>query len=185
MIERMQFDRPSRDHYLIDTRPSEQDVWPLHCTRVLCTLAGLLKRRKGGLRLTKLGLALLADARAGELYALLFHTCFRELNLSYYSPWGENWGELQFQIAFTLHALSNLADHWERPIDLMEKAVLPHALDQAPASRWAQPERLFEHRVLDVLVDLGLLERREEGSRTEPMSLFRRTPLYRQFITFA
>ncbi|MGH7467560.1 MAG: SEC-C metal-binding domain-containing protein [Longimicrobiales bacterium] len=184
LIELMRFARVERADYLEQKRVTEQDVWPLHRARVLCVLAGLLVRRKGRLQLTKMGRALLADVRAGELYALLFQTCFRKLNLGYYA-WGERWGELQFQIAFTLRALAELAEDWETPLALMERAVLPYAREQAPEARWIDlPRLLFERRVLDVLVDFGLMERKQEGTGIERTSAFRRVPLYHDFLTF-
>ena len=60
---------------------NEQDVLWLWSLRQCLLFAGLLIRRKG-LRISRRGRELLENDQAGELYALLFHTMFRTLNLA-------------------------------------------------------------------------------------------------------
>jgi hypothetical protein len=48
----------------------EQDIWPLHKVRIVCMLAGLLKRRGQQLEATRKAERLIKRERAGELYEL-------------------------------------------------------------------------------------------------------------------
>lgn len=185
LLGMIRFDRAERRDLLDEKRLTEKDVWPLHCTRVLVGLAGLLKLRKGKFEITRKGRTLLRDERGGELFALLFQTCFRRLNLAYFSSFGPDWPELQHQIAFTLYALGESSPEWQSADRLLADAVLPFALEQAPETDWLDlPASLFEHRVLDVLVDFGLLERQAESSPAQRTNRYRATELFGHFLRF-
>ena len=62
---------------------NEQDMSVIHIPRVLLEISKLIRNKKGRFVLTREGRALLPDDRAGELYAVLFETCFRGLDLAY------------------------------------------------------------------------------------------------------
>src|SRR5690606_23274482 len=128
LIDRFTFD----DGYIEDVRAvtkriKEQDVFPLHVVRLVCELAGLLRRRSQRFEVTTAGRRLAASDRAGELHATLFHTFFRKLSLDYLVGWGE-WPELQHQVAFTLYRLPEAARDWSSAGDLLSETVLPYAL---------------------------------------------------------
>jgi len=162
-------------------RTRELDVWPVHEARTLAELAELLRPRRARFELTRAGREMLQASRAGELFALLFDTCFRRFNI-FYGGYFE-WPELQHQIAFTLWRLGDAAAEWSRPADLMHDVVLPFALEHAPGEPTALgPDRLLDRYVLRRLEDFGLLERRETGRR--PDREYRAAPLLRQFLHF-
>lgn len=81
---------------------NEGDVFWLPVMRQTLLFASLLARRKG-LRITARGRALLDDARAGELHALLFHTLFRKVNLMVLDRSG---GHRQLQSTIVFHSSS-------------------------------------------------------------------------------
>jgi hypothetical protein len=167
-------------------RVTERDVWPLHLVRILTQLAGLIVHRKGMFLLTAEGRELLGVDRAGELYATLFMTCYRRFDLSYLSSFGPAWPELQYQVAFTLYSLAGLASSWSTSDQLMPKAVLPYALEQAPRESSPRlPGLLFERRVLETLRDFALLEDRHEPQRNQTGTRYRKTLLYDDFLGFS
>ena len=162
-------------------RTREQDVWPIHEARLLADLGGLLRSRKTRFALTRRGHQLLDPARAGELFAVLFETCFRRFNIFY--DGFEEWPELQHQIAFTLLQLGRLRDGWYRAEDLLEDVVLPFALDRAPEmGRFLDLPWLLDRHVLERLVRFGLMERRRMDEERERQ--YRRTRLYDRFLSF-
>lgn len=164
-------------------RTTEKDFWLLHIARLLTDLAGLLERRNGKFRLTREGHDLLAEARAGQLFSLLFETCCRKFNLAYLTGIGPEWPELQRQVAFTFYRLRQLADEWHTAEQLMPDAVLPLALEKAPENSLHDlPLVLFAHRPLQVLVLFGLLEK-QAGERSKQR--YRKTPLYDRFLEFS
>jgi hypothetical protein len=166
LLPRMQLDpefvRSLQEFY---ARPKEQDVRPLHKLRIVCTLAGLLKRRGQQLERTRLAERLIDPSRAGELYARLFHTWFRKFNLGY--GMRASWPELQHQVAYTLYRLPFAARDWRGPEAILNDVVLPFALEQAPYYQDAKmllASALLESQVLDTLVGFGLLRSRTAGS---------------------
>jgi hypothetical protein len=160
-------------------------LWPL---RQCLLLAGLLVRRKG-LRVSRRGSELLADDRAGELYALLFRTVFRTLNLCLLSRDDRHAG-LQPTIAYTFYKLRTEARAWQSSQALAESAWLESAKD--PITQWeADAGADYRHyalrqRVLDPLVQFGLLDYRavptDEAWREEAEYCV--TPLFDRFLRF-
>lgn len=186
LVERMTFE----EGYLEEMRSAsrritEQDVWPLHCVRVVCELAGLLRRRSQRFDLTAAGRTLADAERVGKLYALLFRTWFREFNMDYVSRW--EWPELQHQVAWTLYRLPAVAQDWRSAVSLLPDVVLPHALHHAPraADLELAPSNLAA-KLLEPLAGFGLLERRvvEAGSRGRGTELYRAAPLAERFLRF-
>jgi hypothetical protein len=166
----------------ISKRIIEADVGPLFEARVLAELAELLERK--GARFRCIDADALDDSHAGVTYARLFNACFRRLDLSFLSF--TDWPSLQYQVGFTLARLGSVAKGWTTPDAILDSAVLPFALEQAP-----RPEitgfagRAFESMVLQPLVDFGLLEASGGGfhdGHTERR--YRVTPLYSRFFTF-
>jgi hypothetical protein len=146
------------------TRITEQDVWPLHEVRVVCELAGLLRKRKHRFEITRRGRDLAVPTRAGALFALLFRTCFRKYNLAYGRA--TEWPELQYQLGFTLYQLPRVARPWRTAADLLPDVVLPHTLANPPVAghaAWDTAAFTLASHALDPLVQFGLLERRSPG----------------------
>lgn len=167
-------------------RITEQDVWPLHIARVLCELGGLLAQRKQRFHITSEGRRLADREHAGELYALLFHTWFRVLDLEYVAPL--EWPELQQQVAFTLYRLPDAAADWKNVDELLPAVVLPFALDRAP--RGGLPHlplapMVLGSCVLRPLVSFGLLESRPSARDASGWDVeYRVTPLAAKFMRF-
>lgn len=165
------------------TRLTERDVWPVHELRVVCGLAGLLRKRKQRFEVSRRGRDLAAPDRAGTLYALLFRTWFRKFNLAYGSI--TEWPALQRQAAFTLYRLPRVADDWRTAPDLLPEVALPYALAHAPLADGVIRDlsaSLLAGHVLDPLVEFGLIERHSPGrfpSSTEDR--YRVTPLATRF----
>jgi len=167
---------------------NEQDVlwlWPL---RQCLLFAGLLTRRRG-LRISRRGRELLEDDRAGELYALLFHTMFRTLNLALLSRDDRHAG-LQSTVAYTFYKLRSEAREWTSSEALAESGWLESAKD--PRTEWEawgdadHRHYTLRHRVLDPLVEFGLLDDRgvPTGDRLMEKVEYRVTPLFGQFLRF-
>ena len=106
--ERMRFDDDEvAELRSANRRITEQDARPLHQIRVVCDLAGLLRRRGNYFEPTQQARSLIEPAAAGELFALLFRTWFRKFNMEYGTR--VEWPELQYQIAYTLYRLPFIA----------------------------------------------------------------------------
>jgi hypothetical protein len=166
---------------------NEGDFFPLHTLRILSDLGGLIRKFKGRFVMTRKGTMLLDDERAGELFALLFETQFKKMNLAYldHHPAGP---ELQYGIPYTLFHLKEAAREWRTPEELVEAVLLPHVLEALTSGpgHWRKPEVVLENRVLDVLEGFGLLEMEELPGPVswQPVRRYRSTPLYEEFVSF-
>jgi hypothetical protein len=166
---------------------NEDDILWLSVLRHTLTFGGLLIRRKG-FRITARGRVLLAEERSGELYATLFRTLFRKLDLRALDRWGEQAG-LQSTVAFSFYKLRSCAQAWSSPDTLAGSAWLETAQD--PPTEWQAAHgdfrsSTFRHRVLTPLVHFGLLEERRLPSEDwwhEPVEV-RVTPLFDRFLRF-
>jgi hypothetical protein len=166
-------------------RITEHDVWPMHKIRLVCGMAGLLRRRKQQLEPTRAARQLMAEDAIGELYARLFHAWFRKFNIGYGG--GTEWPELQHQVAYTLCHLPTAAAQWRSSEELLPEVVLPYALDSAPGNELVGSLAAIDLavHVLDPLVGFGLLER-ESGPdpRRFREKRYRCTPLATRFLEF-
>ena len=163
MLPRMRF----REGYLDDLRRmnkviNESDVWPLEMMRHLLLIAGLVKRHKG-FRISPAGREMLDPARRGELFALLFRTFFRRLDLGAMDSIEGQVG-LQHTIAFTFWKVRSAAESWTTPVKLAHVAWLESAKDP-PLNNSVFPdddrrEWAFSARVVEPLIGFGLLESR-------------------------
>ncbi len=187
MVEAMVWPPGQReDLYRYNKVVNEADAWPLHLVRVLLDLAGLVRRRKGAFRITRRGEALLPDEQAGELYALLFRTRFRDMNLAYMTRGPEAPG-LQHAVAYSLYRFAQLGDRWKLAEELVDDVLLPEVRDEIPPSEFFDlSELLLKTRVLMPLESFGLAaERRLPGD--DPLTAprqYRKTPLYDRFLRF-
>jgi len=165
---------------------NERDFFSLHRLRVLSDLAGLIRKLKGRFVATKKGKKLLEDEGAGDLFALLFETQFRKMNLAYLDrhPAGP---EFQQGIAYSLFHLTEAARDWRTPEELVKPLLLPYVLEAPPPLPGLRmPDSVLEIRLLDVLEGFGLLEMEERPGR-EPWITERRyriAPLYERFMAF-
>lgn len=166
---------------------NEGDVYWLVLLRHVLMFAGLLLRRKG-FRITARGRELLRDDRAGELFALLFRTVFRKLDLQSMDMMDQP--ALQATAAYSLYRLSSCAAAWSSSERLASLAWLETAMDPITPLEAQLGIDLryyaFRNRVLIMLVAFGLLDERvlpavdSIGRPTE----YRVTPLYNRFVRF-
>lgn len=166
---------------------NEEDVFPLHVLRHVLVLAGLARRHRG-FRPTTAGRELLAEPRAGELFARLFVAFFRKLHLAYLDALPPHTG-LQRTIAFSLLMLGREAGSWVTPEHLAPRVWLPYAADPPTALEEKfgdmAPFRTGS-RLLEPLVGFGLLESRERPAANawdRPYEV-RKTALFDRFLRF-
>jgi len=124
---------------------TERDVAAFHYVRVVAEAAGLLRKARGYLYLTRRAERLVdADDRAG-LYTRLFTTYTRRFNWAYRDVF-DDLPIVRDSFGFTLYLLHRHGADW-RPADLFEDAFLrafPMARDEAEANTAAiglDPER--------------------------------------------
>ncbi len=190
LIPRLRIMRNPRYAFDLEYRKpkKEADVPWLDRLRGILMFAGLLARRKG-LRITPRGRELLADSRAGELFALLFRTVFRELDLTMFTRSTDH-PRLQQTVAVSLYKLRTEARDWTSAQSLAESAWLPSAKDP-PKPYEVDPKSDLRYitlklRVLVPLEHFGLLDAKEQHGqeRWDRWYEFRVTPLYDRFLTF-
>ncbi len=167
---------------------NEGDVGGLEILRYVLGFAGLIHRRKG-FRISPAGRTLLDDTRRGELFVLLFRTFFRTLDLRSIDGRDRDAG-LQQTIAFTFWKLRTEAEAWVTPAHLAGAAWLESAVDPLPPESPLDDDVFrkwrFQRRVLDPLVEFGLLESRDlpRKDRWERPIELRKTPLYDRLLRF-
>jgi hypothetical protein len=187
LVERMRWPAGYVDElHAINKVLNEQDVFSLHVLRVTLELAGLIKRRKASFSLTRRGAQLLADERAGELFALLFRTTFRRFNLAYLDAIAPV-PEFQSTLPFSLFRLAQVAEQWKRPEELSGEVVLPFVRARLPATpSFDEAALMLELRLLEPLEGFGVLEKRAVPTRgrIRPIFAYRKTRLYDRFLRF-
>lgn len=166
---------------------NESEVHWLAPLRHALIFAGLIARRSG-FRITSRGRELKRPERVGELYARLFFTVFRHLNLRLLDF--DHHEGLQATVAYTLYRLPAHAQDWATSVSLADDVWLPGAKD--PPCEWEiefqldERHHALEQQVLDPLSHFGLLERREHWSLEKPPRLglheYRLTPLFQRFV---
>jgi hypothetical protein len=165
---------------------NEEDAWPLHRLRLLLDLAGLVTRRKGRFRATRRSELVTADDRAGALFALLFRSHFRTLNLAYLDGAPEAPG-FQETIAYTLYRFGVVGDAWRSPEELAAGLLLPTLRERLEEEPPPDPAPLIlRTRLLGPLEDFGLADLREEPGeqRWETRRFYRKTALFDRFLRF-
>lgn len=166
---------------------NEDDVRWLPIVRHVLLFAKLLGKRKG-LVLSAKGRELLDEARAGELFELLFRTFFRRFDLSYLYADHRHAG-LQQTIAYSFYQLARIGDDWISDTVLAERSWLASARDPMNAFELQYGDMrgaAFRYRVLEPLVMFGLLERRllPGAEPWLPHAEFRRTALFDALLRF-
>jgi hypothetical protein len=129
MFEKMQLD----DDYRKTTKKynkvlNEADVFELHIIKIICELAGIIRRRKKKILVIKKHQKLLSEENAGKLYYLLFETYFRKFNLEYSDRLPEVDG-LQQTISFTLYMIGKHCRSYRTPWQLLSKIFLPAVME--------------------------------------------------------
>lgn len=176
------FERGSRSRAL-----SETDVWPLHISRLVAVLAGLIVRRKG-FRISARGKMLLRDDRAGELFAAIFDAYYGKLNLGYTDRLHEQ-PRLQRDIAFSFWIVLGMAGDWVSVRELSRRVWRPEMTTPSDVERpvwFDEAAWRVSAWLVRPLEGFGLLEVREApGERpfAERVDV-RKTPLFDKFLRF-
>jgi hypothetical protein len=163
---------------------NEEDIGYLHHLRVVLEIGGLVKRRKGLWTATREGERLRDREKAGALFAHLFETVFRRLNLMNMDAVGADEG-FQYQVPFALHRFRDAGRAWATPTELAGSLLLPFVRESVPPSAHVDNAAiLVERRFLAPLENLGLAERQEVpgASRAFPRYRYRTSPLYGRFL---
>ena len=162
---------------------NEQDAYGVSFTRIALQAGGLLRKRSGVLKATKLARSLLAAEAAPALLGELFQTVFWKMNLQDFdrNPL-EFWP--QHHAGLVLWCLSVTAHEWSSAEALLPTCTLMATIDQPIAHDL--PGFALATRVLRPLSWLGLMEsRRQKGaSGWGEEEDFRKTPLFDQMLSF-
>ena len=163
---------------------NEPDFVALHFVRHLVETGGLVRQRKGYLKITSTGRRVLEDPARQALQALLFHVAQWAVDLGYFGR-GLHGDWPQSDIGVLLWSLSVAANDWESPERLTRLCTIP--INGVLEAQWDAGTMAMEARVLRPLWWFGLLEyRREEipGRQFEASHFYRKTPLFDRFLSF-
>ena len=164
---------------------NEHDFTPAMYLHAVLKLAGLARRNKGFLGLTRKGRAFLAEDAAGQLQATLFRTTFTRYNLAYldrlampdvFAP----------QISLILYLIGQFcADWW--PADALMRSVTIPVKELTEPEYPGHPRFAFIARVLRYLLWFGLMEEGRPAANDDWRSprLYRKTPLFDRTLSFA
>jgi hypothetical protein len=161
---------------------NEPDFLPLHFVRLLGQATKLFRAQHGKLMSTRLGKSMLVEKRHGALQALLFHIALWHLNLGYFDrnpldSWPQN------DVGVVLWSLSASANDWLDRAILTRLCTIP--VIGVLESTWDLGSSAMEARILRPLMWFGLLEYRSEtGPGRVDRHLYRKTPLFDQFVKF-
>ena len=120
----------------------EEDFFELHVTRVVAELAGLIRKYKGRLILSRDCRALLSQEAQTGLYPRLFRSYAERFNWGY----ADHYPEIPFiqqSFLFTLYLLTRYGDEW-RPTAFYEDCFLqafPMVLDEVEPNPIFTPEQ--------------------------------------------
>lgn len=162
---------------------NEHNAYGVLFTRIALQAAGLLRKRSGVLKASKVGKAMLAPEAAPALLAELFEAVFWKMNLQDFdrNPI-EFWP--QHHMGVVLWSLSVAAHSWSSIADLMAACTIMETLEDVP--RQDLPEFAMVSRVLRPLTWLGVLEEQRE-KRQSGWGFdedFRKAPLFQQLMQF-
>jgi hypothetical protein len=165
---------------------NEREVIPIHLARVTAQKAGLLRRRGKVLAATKVGKALLAEERAGELLARLTEASFWKVRQDEFDgvpfgPWPQD------HVGVALWSVGVAASAWQDADELLPICTMPFVPVKGLHDDY--PEFAFFARVLRPAIWLGLLdyeERKEPGERW-PISrdFVRKAALFDEVLRFS
>ena len=163
---------------------NEPDFLPLYFVRHLVESAGLVRQRKGYLRITPTGRQVLEDPARQALQPLLFHVAPWGIDLGYFGR-GLHGDWPQRDIGILLWSLSVAANDWESPKRLTRMCTIP--INGVLAAQWDSGTAAMEARILRPLWWFGLLEYRQEEVLGRPFGashFYRKSPLFDRFLSF-
>ena len=187
MMSNMIIDADYKDMVLrVNKVFNEEDVQPLHKLRVILSVSGIIRKRKGKFILSKKGKELLSDDAAGLLFAHIFKTFFRKFNLAYLD-WLPPDPCLQDTIAYGFYVIYNLDDKWHAIDRLKDVFWLKAVRDEVVGS---EPDdnllRQTKSRLIKPLILFGLLNKKIIGDSSKLIKKYavKKSKLFDQFIIF-
>jgi len=163
---------------------NEWDVWPLHITRIIVELAGLIRRHKCMFKAIQKKQHLLADEQAGLLYNLLFLTFFRRFHLAYLDNMNEA-PLVQDTLPITLFMVSRLMNDWVTVDEVVDFLFPAQVRQQFPVPAYGDiAASLADTRIMTPLLWLGLLEERGQDERSWTKTELRKTDLFDRVLQF-
>ncbi len=188
LLDQFEFEPGKRGNITRENKVlNEMDVWPIHIVKIICEMAGFIKKRSGKFYVVKKHQKLVAEENAGELYCRLFHTYFRKFNLSYGDrlPSAEC---IQSTIAYTFYRIGKIADHPVNMDNIESKIFLPAVCSEIydeNASPYFRMEWLIRARVIHPLEQFGLIKcyTHKYKGLTE-IEKIQKTDLFDKFMTF-
>ena len=173
----------------------EVDFHALYQLRAMLQQSGLVRKHRDAFHLTKRAERLLDRELWGELYRTIFLGWFDKTNIALADGLPED-PTMQAYLPFTLWVLHHQASEWKTADELVP--YLPHdeelwaSVEYEWARRFGRSRQrndlvciAIQRRILDPLVDFGLIERDPETSvRRGETVRWRVTPLFSRFITF-
>ncbi len=120
---------------------SEEDFLPLHVTRVVAELAGLIRKYKGRFILSRDCRQRLESGGTAAIYPRLLRAYTQKFNWGYWDGYPEL-PFIQRAFLFTLFLLARFGSQW-RPDTFYEDAFLlafPSLIDEAPQDGYFDPE---------------------------------------------
>lgn len=163
---------------------NEEDFFPLHLVHIIVKIAGLVRKYKGNLVITKKGTELLQPDNAGKLHAHLFKTFYGEFNLSYLD--GISLPSIfQDQIGTIIYLIGKVASDWVSPNDLVRMTVIPDKDFFDHSVR--DVEFAFRLRVIQSLKWMGLLEKKMLSEPKAYPEIFevKKTVLFDRFLSYS
>lgn len=188
MLDRLELEDGYKEELLKYNKVvNERDFNVLHILRLVCELAKLVRKNKKRLVATKLGLSLLADERAGQLFAKLFDAQFTKFNLAYFDRLPDDSNTLQGIFPYILYRLSLLETGKEYAIGDLPKLLLPPSLvkDLDSTTDWTKSDRYLLIRVIRPLEQFGMLTTSRPKTALgiyETERYVRKTDLFGRFI---
>lgn len=162
---------------------NQDDVPELRHLRYLLPAAGLLLFQKSAFQLTKKGVKLLDDSKAGEMFALLFRTLCLKINLAAFDGLPDA-PFVQSTMGFGFYQFGIRADDWIPLDEIAPRLFLPAVIEMLP-DRFAGDERKLSRyaqlRVLRPLHYFGLAEF-DEDERAYHVKRVRKSDLFDAFI---
>jgi hypothetical protein len=163
---------------------NEQDFLPLYFVRHTVQAAKLVRKHKGYLTIAPAGRRLLESQNLRALQAVLFHTVFWTLDLSYlgrdrFGAWPQRDGGV------VLWSLSVAGSDWAPREDLTRMCTVP--IIGVLESEWDIGSYAMEAKILRPLLWFGLLEYWElENPDTAggKKHCYRKTALFDRFVSF-
>ena len=188
-----EYAKKNPERYYCSGAMNEDDFWWLHIMRVVFSLAGLIRIRKGNFYVTADGRQYL-EKPGGELFVKLFRTFFYKFNLDYLSYGGPDISGIQRTVNFSLFMARTYCSDWKTCEDFTEKVVfegmrLDKEYDRIGNEYISAREILvsaYMERFIQAMIDFGFFDTKESDNKPEygKRVMIRTSELMKSFVNF-